>query len=109
MDNNTCTSVDLEAIPSDTANLMDSKNSITVKSKNKDVVKATYNKKTKTIILEAAGEGSTEIVITAKKGILWWKKTVEQEISVTVNAVSNVEGMSFTFTYPIVEGKLYYV
>ncbi len=86
MCDNTCVEVLLKAIPSETANLMDSKNSITVKSKNNKVVKATYNKKRKAIILEAAGEGSTEIVITAKKGHLWWKKTATQEISVTVTS-----------------------
>ena len=58
------------------------------KSKNNKVVKATYNKKRKAIILEAAGEGSTEIVITAKKGHLWWKKTATQEISVTVTSAN---------------------
>ena len=89
--------------------MLESKKSITVKSNDEDIVTVKYNKKNKTIMFEGNGEGSTEIVITAKKGILWWKEVVEQEISVTVNAVSNVEGMSYTFTYPVVEGKLYYV
>lgn len=109
MDNFTCTTVELDALPAKTVEMIKSKNSVTVESKNEKIVKAKYDKTNKTIILEAVGEGSTEIVIKAKKGILWWKETVEQEISVTVNAVSNVEGMSYTFTYPIIEGKLYYV
>lgn len=111
MDNYTCTTVDLKAIPSDTVDLLDSKNSITVKSKNKNVVKAVYIKKTKTIILEAAGEGSTEVIITAKKGHLWWKKTVEQEISVTVNSNDNnyVGDVSFIIIDPVYIPKTYFV
>lgn len=101
MVNYTCTTVDLKAVPSDTADLMDSKNAITVKSKNNDVVKATYNKKTKIIILEAAGEGSTEVVITAKKGMLWWKKTTKQEISVTVNSNDSIKDMSVVVVDPL--------
>lgn len=85
MDNYTCTTVSLGAIPSDSADFYNSTNAITVKSKDESIVKASFNKKNKTIILDTTGEGSTEIVITAKKGILWWKKTVEQSIAVTVN------------------------
>lgn len=85
MDNYTCTTVDLGAIPSEAADFYNSTNSIVVRSNNESVVKASFNKKTKTIILEAVGDGSTEITIIAKKGILWWKETVEQKISVTVN------------------------
>lgn len=106
---NTCQSIGIEALPADTVKMLESKKSITVKSNDEDIVTVKYNKKNKTIMFEGNGEGSTEIVITAKKGILWWKEVVEQEISVTVNAVSNVEGMSYTFTYPVVEEKLYYV
>lgn len=105
----TCQSISIEALPADTVKMLESKKSITVKSNDEDIVTVKYNKKNKTIMFEGNGEGSTEIVITAKKGILWWKEVVEQEISVTVNAVSNVEGMSYTFTYPVVEEKLYYV
>jgi len=76
----------LKAIPSETMDLLDSKNSITVESGNKKVCTATYNKANKLIIVEAVGEGSTEIIIKAKKGILWWKKTCEQKVSVTVNS-----------------------
>ena len=74
--------------------LLNSKNSITVKSNNTKVCTATYNKANKLIIVEAVGEGSTEIVITAKRGILWWKKTCEQKVSVTVNANHTVNTTS---------------
>lgn len=83
-------------------NLLDSKNSITVESKNKKVCTATYNKTNKLIIIEAVGEGSTEIVVTAKKGMLWWKKTVNRKISVTVNQERGAEisGISFIIIDP---------
>lgn len=84
----------LKAIPSETMDLLNSKNSITVKSNNTKVCTATYNKANKLIIVEAVGEGSTEIVITAKRGILWWKKTCEQKVSVTVNANHTVNTTS---------------
>lgn len=92
----------LKAIPSETMNLLDSKNSITVKSNNKKVCTATYNKTNKLIIVEAVGEGSTEIIIKAKKGHLWWKKTCEQKISVTVNtpADSKAVGTSYIIVMP---------
>ena len=92
----------LKAIPSATMDLLDSKNSITVESKNKKVCTATYNKTNKLIIIEAVGEGSTEIVVTAKKGILWWKKTCEQKISVTVKQGQSTEisGISYIVIDP---------
>lgn len=87
----------LKSIPSTTMNLLDSKNSITVTSKNKKVCTATYNKTNKLIIVEAVGEGSTEIVIKAKRGMWWWKKTCEQKISVTVNPTSYVKTSAETY------------
>lgn len=48
-------------------NLLDSKNSITVKSNNNKVCTAKYDKVNKLIIIDAIGEGSTEIVVKAKK------------------------------------------
>lgn len=100
----------LKAIPSETMNLLDSKNSITVKSNNKKVCTATYNKTNKLIIVEAVGEGSTEIVINAKKGMWWWKETCEQKISVTVNPSSDVEvtGVSYIIIDPAQITDLYY-
>lgn len=83
-----CTKVSLEAIPSASKVWKKSRNAITVKSKDKNIAKATYDKSSKSIIVEAVDEGSTEIVITARTGILFWKKNVEQEVSVTVNAGS---------------------
>ena len=101
----------LKAIPSETMDLLDSKNSITVKSNNTKVCTATYNKTNKLIIVEAVGEGSTEIVIKAKKGMWWWKKTCEQKVSVTVNPSSEVEaqGMSYIIIDPSNITNLYYV
>lgn len=101
----------LKAIPSETMDLLDSKNSITVKSNNTKVCTATYNKTNKLIIVEAVGEGSTEIVIKAKKGMWWWKKTCEQKVSVTVNPSSDVEakGMSYIIIDPSNVTNLYYV
>ncbi|MDO4524977.1 MAG: hypothetical protein Q4B61_06560 [Bacteroidales bacterium] len=101
----------LKAIPSETMDLLDSKNSITVKSNNTKVCTATYNKTNKLIIVEAVGEGSTEIVIKAKKGMWWWKKTCEQKVSVTVNPSSDVEvqGMSYIIIDPSNITNLYYV
>lgn len=87
----------LKAIPSETMDLLDSKNSITVKSNNTKVCTATYNKTNKLIIVDAVGEGSTEIVIKAKKGALWSKKTCEQKISVTVNAASGTEAKNVSY------------
>lgn len=91
-----------KAIPSETMDLLDSKNSITVKSNNEKICTATYNKTNKMIIVEAVGEGSTEIVLNAKKGMWWWKKTCEQKISVTVNPSSGVEvaGVSYSIIAP---------
>lgn len=80
----TCTSVDLKSIPSETLNFYQSSNSVTVRSNDESIVKVYYNKSSKMINLEAVGEGSTEIVVTAKKGFWWWKQTAEQQISVTV-------------------------
>ena len=101
----------LKAIPSETMDLLDSKNSITVKSNNTKVCTATYNKTNKLIIVEAVGEGSTEIVIKAKKGMWWWKKTCEQKVSVTVNPSTDVEaqGMSYIIIDPSNIANLYYV
>lgn len=84
-----CTMVSLEAIPSASKTWLKSKNTITVKSKDDKIAKATYSSNSKSIIVEAVGEGSTEIVITAKTGILFWKKTIEQQVSVTVNAMTS--------------------
>lgn len=101
----------LKAIPSETMDLLDSKNSITVKSNNTKVCTATYNKTNKLIIVEAVGEGSTEIVIKAKKGMWWWKKTCEQKISVTVNPSSDVEvtGVSYYIIDPTQVSEFYCV
>ena len=75
----------LKSLPSETMNLLDSKNAITVKSSDKKIATVSYNKASKAIVVEAQNEGSTEIVIIAKKGYLWWKKTCEQKVSVTVS------------------------
>lgn len=83
--------VSVMAVPAETLNLVESKNAITVKSLNADVCTVTYNKSSRTIIIEAKGEGSTEIVINGKKEALWWKETCEQKISVTVNAAKSIE------------------
>ena len=76
--------------------------SITVKSNDNKIAKATYNKASKSIIVEATGEGSTEIVITAKKGSLWWKKTCEQKVSITVkqDSTQNIIGTSYVVLIP---------
>ena len=94
--------VSLKSLPSKTLNLMDSKNAITVKSNDNKIAKATYNKASKSIIVEATGEGSTEIVITAKKGSLWWKKTCEQKVSITVkqDSTQNIIGTSYVVLIP---------
>lgn len=89
--------VALKAIPSETMDLLNSKNSITVESKNEKVCTATYNKKGKYIIIEAVGEGSTEVVIKAKRGKLWWKKSCEQKISVTVNKPTGGEAQEVEY------------
>lgn len=90
----TCTVISLTSIPSETMNLLDSKNSITVSSNDTDVCNVSYNKKTKQILVEAVAPGSTEIVIKAKKGALWWISTCEQKVSVTVTPNSYIDGMS---------------
>ena len=92
----------LKAIPSETMNLLDSKNSITVKSTNTKVITVSYNKTNKLIIVEAVGEGSAEIIINAKKGCLWWKKSCQQKVSVTVNAAKENK----TTIYAIPAGSL---
>lgn len=89
----------LKAIPNASKELLNTKNSITVKSNNNKVVTATYNKTNKLIIVEAVGEGSTEITITAKRGMLWWKKSYTQKVSVTVSA--NVDGTTSIIITPI--------
>ena len=83
----TCSYVDVKKLPTETIDLYKSKNSVTVSSRDEDIVKAYYDKGSCTINLEAVGEGSTELVITAKKktGFWWWQKeTVVQYVSVTV-------------------------
>lgn len=95
----------LKALPKDTMDLLDSKNSVTVESNNEKICKATYNKTNKLIIVEAIGEGSTEIVIHAKKGILWWKKTCDQKVSVTVNALPEDKQTNTTY-YVVSPAKL---
>ena len=83
----TCSYVDLKKLPTETIDLYKSKNSVTVSSRDENIVKAYYDKGSCTINLEAIGEGSTELVITAKKktGFWWWQKeTVVQYVSVTV-------------------------
>ena len=97
----TCQTVKLNALPPETVKVLESKNSITVKSENDDIVSAKYNKKSKTIILEGNDEGSTEITIVGKKGILWWKETVEQKISVTVNKQEDSFSTEVSFVVPI--------
>lgn len=104
---NTCQSIRIEALPGDTVKLLESKKAVTVRSKDEDIVRVTYNSKNQTILFEGQSEGSTEIVITAKKGILWWKETVEQEISVTVNATARADGVSYTVTPPAAENQSY--
>ena len=103
--------VKLSAIPSKTMNLLDSKNSITVKSNNSKVCIAKYDKANKLIIIDAIGEGSTEIVVKAKKGSLWWKESCEQKISVTVNvsAATNLSDMNYTQFFPQPRYKLQYI
>lgn len=78
-----CAEIKLTDLPKDAKQYVKSKNSITVSSKDEDICTVSYNKKKQCIIIEGTGEGSTEIVIKAKKGALWWKKSIEQEISVT--------------------------
>ncbi len=96
----TCETVKISALPAKTAKMIESKNSITVKSGDDDIVSAKYNKKTKTITLEGNGEGSTEITIIGKKGMLWWKETVEQKISVTVNKQDDGNSTEVAFIVP---------
>ncbi len=79
-----CDQVLLTELPAKTKKIINSKNSITVTTKNKKIATAKYSKSSKAVIIEGVDEGSTEIVIKAKKGALWWKKTAEQKISVTV-------------------------
>lgn len=86
--------VSVKAVPAETLSLADTKNAITVKSLNTDVCTVTYNNSNRTIIIEAKGEGSTEIVINAKKEALWWKDSCEQKISVTVNAAKTADPVS---------------
>lgn len=57
---------------------------VTVKTENKKVATAKYDDETKTITIEAVGEGSTEITIKIKKGKKS-KKYYTRKISVTVN------------------------
>lgn len=82
-----CSSVDLKSLPTDTVNMYQSRNSVQVKSNDESIVKATYNKSSHTIQLETFGEGSTEVVVSAKKGFWWFKESIEQKISVTVNGM----------------------
>ena len=86
----TCSMVRLDAIPAETAKVIRTANSITVTSGDTRVVIAKYDKATKTIVLEAVGEGSVEVVIKAQKGHWWWKQTVDQSISVTVSPLPEV-------------------
>ena len=58
---------------------------VVVTSGNKNVVKVTYDKNTKTIDMDAVGEGSTEITVKIKKSKNS-KKYYEQQISVTVSS-----------------------
>ena len=90
MPNGTCTTVELSKLPASCKDFLNTTNAVTVESLNEDVVKARYVKKGKYIILEANGSGSTEIIIKAKKGILWWKETINQSVSVTVNETQTV-------------------
>lgn len=111
IENGNTKTVKLSAIPSKTMNLLDSKNSITVKSNNNKVCTAKYDKVNKLIIIDAIGEGSTEIVVKAKKGSLWWKESCEQKISVTVNAstATNLSDMSYIQSSPQARYKLQYI
>lgn len=110
IENGNTRTVKLSAIPSKTMNLLDSKNSITVKSNNNKVCTAKYDKVNKLIIIDAIGEGSTEIVVKAKKGSLWWKESCEQKISVTVNAstATNLSNMSYIQSSPQARYELQY-
>ena len=90
MPDGTCTTVELSKLPASCKDFLNTTNAVTVESLNEDVVKARYVKKGKYIILEANGSGSTEIIIKAKKGILWWKETINQSVSVTVNETQTV-------------------
>lgn len=111
IENGNTKTVKLSAIPSKTMNLLDSKNSITVKSNNNKVCTAKYDKVNKLIIIDAIGEGSTEIVVKAKKGSLWWKESCAQKISVTVNAstATNLSDMSYIQSSPQARYKLQYI
>ena len=81
--------VDLKELPSKTKDMYNSKNAITVKSNDEKIAKATYDKSSNSVRIEAVGEGSTKIKITAKKGFWWWKETVEQYVSVTVTGYND--------------------
>jgi len=95
----------LKAIPCETMDLTDSKNAITVKSKDKSVATASYNKKNKVIIIEAVGEGSTEITVKAKRTKLFWKKEATRSISITVNRSRNDETQEINYIIPFIEDR----
>ena len=106
LDKYNSTTVSLKAIPSETMNLMDTKNSITVSSNDSSICTAKYNKSNKTIIIEATGEGSTEVIVKAKKGHLWWKKSCTQKISVTVNSQYIYDGSSTVCSFDLSDNIL---
>lgn len=85
LDDGASATINITELPSKSFNLVKSKKSVTVSSKNNKVCNVQYNKNEGKIIVEALNPGSTEITIKAKKGILFWKETYEQELSVTVN------------------------
>lgn len=88
MDNLTCKSIDLTALPKETEKFYGLiSNSVTVKSLDENIARVNFDKARRTIIIEAYGEGSTEIIVYARKGVSWTKKPVEQKISVTVNSI----------------------
>ncbi len=95
--NGTCTIVSILAVPAETVEYMNSSFAILPYSLNKDVCTVKYDKLSKRLIIESVGEGSTEIVIVARQGALWWKDACEQKISVTVTASSsNAKGVSYS-------------
>ena len=92
MADRTCQSVDLLAVPAESKKVMGTKNAVTVKSLDESICHAFYIPERHEIVIETAGgEGSTEIVVMAKKSSVWWKNTVEQKISVTVSKDSDLE------------------
>ncbi len=78
--------IPLTAVPSRVMSLISSKNAIKVKSDRDDVCTVKYDRDKKIVIIDGIGEGSTEVVIEAKKSILWWKNKSTQKISVTVTS-----------------------